>query len=56
MSKIEYEIRIKNGKITINMSKKALIRLFEGSYDEFCEEIDKIAEDAKNIFFTGRTK
>ena len=56
MSNIEYEVRIKNGKITINMSKKALVRLFEGSYDEFCEEIDKIAKDAKNMFFRGRVE
>lgn len=54
MSNIEYEIRIKNGKIAINMSKKALVELFNGSYDEFCKEIDKIAEDTKNIYFRGR--
>lgn len=56
MSNIEYEVKIKNGKITVTMSKKALVRLFEGSYEEFCKEIDRMAEDAKNIYFRGRKK
>ena len=54
--KIEYEIQVRNGKVIINISKEDFIKLFRMSLNNFCEEIDKIEEEAKSMYFTGRLK
>lgn len=51
---IKYEIKIENGDVKIQMSKKEIQRLFSKGFYEFDNEIDRMVKDAKNMYFRGR--